>query len=50
LGAQAAYFKKELNLTADQETKLITIYQDFRQKHRTSAQIPALTRAKKKRK
>jgi Spy/CpxP family protein refolding chaperone len=32
LGAQAAYFKKELNLTADQETKLAAIFQEFRSK------------------
>jgi Spy/CpxP family protein refolding chaperone len=31
-GAQAAFFKKELNLSAEQETKLTTLFQDFRSK------------------
>jgi Spy/CpxP family protein refolding chaperone len=31
-GAPAAYFKKELNLTTDQETKLTAIFQEFRTK------------------
>ena len=31
-GKQAAFFKKELNLTADQETKLKGIFQEFRTK------------------
>ena len=31
-GAQAAFFKKELSLTADQETKLTALFQDFRTK------------------
>lgn len=32
MGAQAAFFKKELNLTADQETKLKSIFEEFRTK------------------
>ncbi|HEV7331759.1 MAG TPA: hypothetical protein VGN63_12040 [Flavisolibacter sp.] len=31
-GQQAAFFKKELNLTADQETKLKSIFQEFQTK------------------
>ena len=31
-GKQAAFFKKELNLTADQESKLKNIFQEFRTK------------------
>lgn len=31
-GKQQAFFKKELNLTADQETKLKSIFQEFRTK------------------
>lgn len=32
MGAQAAFFKKELNLTNDQETKLTALFQEFRSK------------------
>lgn len=32
MNQQAAFFKKELNLTTDQESKLKSIYQDFRTK------------------
>jgi Spy/CpxP family protein refolding chaperone len=32
MGAQAAFYKKELNITSDQETKLTSIYQEFRTK------------------
>lgn len=32
MGQQAAFFKKELNLTADQETKLKGIFQEFQTK------------------
>lgn len=32
MGAQATFFKKELNLTADQETKLTSLFQQFRSK------------------
>lgn len=48
MGAQANFFKKELNLTADQETKLTSMYQEFRTKAQNIRSNNSLSQAQKK--
>jgi Spy/CpxP family protein refolding chaperone len=47
-GSQAAFFKKELNLTTDQETKLKSIFQEFRTKAQDIRANNDLTREQKR--
>jgi Spy/CpxP family protein refolding chaperone len=47
-GKQAAFFKKELNLTADQESKLKGIFQEFRTKAKDIRSNNSLTQEQKK--
>lgn len=46
-GGQAAFFKKELNLTADQETKLKGIFQEFQTKAKDIRANNSLTQEQK---
>jgi Spy/CpxP family protein refolding chaperone len=48
MGAQAAFFKKELNLTTDQETKLKTLFQEFRSKSQDIRANNNLSQAQKR--
>jgi Spy/CpxP family protein refolding chaperone len=47
-GKQEAYFKKELNLTADQESKLKGIFQEFRTKAQSLRSNSSLTQEQKR--
>lgn len=47
-GQQAAFFKKELNLSADQETKLKGIFQDFQTKSKDIRANNSLTQEQKR--
>lgn len=47
-GKQAAFFKKELNLTADQETSLKSIFQEFRTKAQDLRSNSSLSQEQKK--
>lgn len=47
-GGQAAFFKKELNLTADQETKLKSIFQEFHTKAKDIRSNSSLTKEQKR--
>lgn len=47
LGGQAAFFKKELNLTTDQETKLKSIFQEFHTKAKDIRSNTSLTKEQK---
>lgn len=47
-GAQAAFFKKELNLTADQQKKITSIFQEFRTKAQDIRSSNSLTQDQKK--
>lgn len=47
-GNQAAFWKKELALTADQETKLQTLFQDFRTKAQNIRSNNSLSQEQKK--
>ncbi|MDQ3279386.1 MAG: hypothetical protein M3Q06_13740 [Bacteroidota bacterium] len=48
MGQQAAFFKKELNLSADQETKLKGIFQEFQTKAKDVRSNNNLTQAQKR--
>ena len=48
MGKQAAFFKKELNLTADQESKLKAIFQEFRTKSQDIRSNTSLSNEQKK--
>ena len=48
MGAQAAFFKKEINLTADQEKKLTSLFQEFRTKAQDIRSSNSLTQEQKK--
>ena len=48
MGNQAAFFKKELNLTADQETKLKSIFGEFRTKAQALRSNSSLSQEQKK--
>src|SRR5215217_4912197 len=48
MGKQAAFFKKELNLTADQESKLKGIFQEFRTKSQDIRSNTSLSNEQKK--
>lgn len=48
MGRQAAFFKKELNLTPDQETKLQGIFQEFRTKSQDIRANTSLSQEQKK--
>jgi Spy/CpxP family protein refolding chaperone len=47
-GQQAAFFKKELNLTSDQETKLKGIFQEFQSKSKDIRSNNSLSQEQKK--
>jgi Spy/CpxP family protein refolding chaperone len=47
-GQQAAFFKRELNLTSDQETKLIGIFQEFQSKSKDIRSNNSLSQEQKK--
>lgn len=47
-GQQAAFFKKELNLSADQETKLKGIFQDFQTKSKAIRANTSLSQEQKR--
>ena len=47
-GHQAAFFKKELNLSADQETKLKGIFQDFQTKSKAIRSNTSLSKEQKR--
>jgi Spy/CpxP family protein refolding chaperone len=48
MGQQAAFFKKELNLSADQETKLKGIFQEFQTKSKEVRSNNALSQEQKR--
>ncbi len=48
MAAEAAFFKKELNLTNDQESKLTTIFQDFRSKSQDIRSNKSLSQEQKR--
>src|SRR5829696_6355596 len=47
-GQQAAFLKKELNLSADQETKLKSIFQDFQSKSKVIRENNSLSKEQKR--